>query len=53
MTIAHDKVFCFLDLFDKPVVAKFDQEQASSDGGAIRSVAAGRCGSLDYQFILI
>ena len=23
------------DLFDKPVVAKFEQEQASSDGGAI------------------
>jgi len=32
----------FPDLFDKPVVAKFDQEHASSDGGALLLKAADR-----------
>ncbi len=32
----------FLDLADKPVVAKFDQEHASSDGGAILLQACDR-----------
>jgi hypothetical protein len=30
----------FLDIFDRPVVAKFDQRQGSSDGGAILLKAA-------------
>ncbi len=32
----------FSDLFDRPVVAKFDQEHASSDGGAILLQACDR-----------
>jgi hypothetical protein len=32
----------FSDLFDKPLVAKFDQEHASSDGGAILLQACDR-----------
>jgi len=32
----------FSDLFDKPVIAKFDQEHASSDGGAILLQACDR-----------
>jgi Transposase DDE domain group 1 len=32
----------FSDFFDKPVIAKFDQEQASSDGGAILLQACDR-----------
>ena len=32
----------FPDLFDKPLVAKFNQEQASSDGGAVLLKAAER-----------
>ena len=32
----------FPDLFDKPLVAKFDREQASSDGGAVLLKAAER-----------
>jgi len=30
----------FPDIFDRPVVAKFDQRQSSSDGGAILLKAA-------------
>jgi hypothetical protein len=33
---------CFPDLFDKPLVATFDQPHASSDGGAILLTAAER-----------
>ena len=32
----------FPDLFDKPLFAKFNQEQASSDGGAVLLKAAER-----------
>ena len=32
----------FSDLLDKPVIAKFDQEHASSDGGAILLQACDR-----------
>ena len=32
----------FPDLFDKPLVAQFTQEQASSDGGAVLLKAAER-----------
>jgi hypothetical protein len=32
----------FPDIFDRPVVAKFDQRQGSSDGGAILLKAAER-----------
>lgn len=32
----------FKDLFDKPLVAKFDQRESSSDGGAILLAAADR-----------
>jgi hypothetical protein len=32
----------FPDLLDKPVVAQFDQEHASSDGGALLLKAADR-----------
>ena len=31
----------FPDLFAKPLVATFDREQASSDGGAVLLTAAG------------
>ena len=34
--------FLFPDLLDKQVVAKFDQEHASSDGGALLLKAADR-----------
>jgi hypothetical protein len=30
----------FPDIFDRPVVAKFDEQQGSSDGGAILLKAA-------------
>ena len=32
----------FPDLFDKPLVATFDQQHASSDGGAVLLKAAER-----------
>ena len=38
------------DLFDKPVVAKFEQEQARSDGGAILLKAADRVYGLVKAF---
>jgi len=40
----HTTTDCFLfpDIFDRPVVAKFDQRQGSSDGGAILLQAAER-----------
>ncbi len=40
----------FPDLFDKPLVAKFNQEQASSDGGAILLKAAERVYGLVKAF---
>ncbi len=40
----------FPDLFDKPLVAKFNQEQASSDGGAVLLKAAGRVYGLVKAF---
>ena len=47
-TIAHSVLFA--DLFDKPVVATFDREQASSDGGAILLKAADRVYGLVKTF---
>jgi hypothetical protein len=40
----HTTTQCFLfpEIFDRPVVAKFDQRQGSSDGGAILLRAADR-----------
>ncbi len=40
----HTTTECFLfpDLFDKPVVARFDQEHSSTDGGALLLKAADR-----------
>jgi Transposase DDE domain group 1 len=40
----HTTTECLLfsDIFDRPVVAKFDQRQGSSDGGAILLKAAER-----------
>jgi hypothetical protein len=40
----HTTTDCLLfpDIFDRPVVAKFDQLQSSSDGGAILLKAAER-----------
>ena len=38
------------DLFDKPLVAKFEQEQASSDGGAVLLKAAERVYGLVKAF---
>ena len=40
----HTTTQCWLfpELFDRPVVAKFDQRQGSSDGGAILLQAADR-----------
>ena len=40
----HTTTQCLLfsDLLDKPVVAQFDQEHASSDGGALLLKAADR-----------
>jgi Transposase DDE domain group 1 len=40
--IEHTTTECLLfpDLFDRPVVAKFDQQQGSSDGGAVLLKAA-------------
>jgi hypothetical protein len=40
----HTTTACLLfpDAFDRPVVAKFDQRQGSSDGGAILLKAAER-----------
>ena len=40
----------FPDLFDKPLVAKFNQEQASSDGGAVLLKAAERVYGLVKAF---
>ena len=39
----------FPDLFDKPLFAKFNQEQASSDGGAVLLKAAERVYGLGIQ----
>ena len=38
----HTTTDCLLfpDIFDRPLVAKFDQQQGSSDGGAILLKAA-------------
>ena len=47
-TIAHSVLFA--DLFGKPVVATFDREQASSDGGAILLKAADRVYGLVKTF---
>ena len=38
------------DLFDKPLVAKFEQEQASSDGGVVLLKAAERVYGLVKSF---
>ena len=40
----HTTTYCLLfpDVFDRPVVAKFDEQQGSSDGGAILLKAADR-----------
>ena len=40
----HTTTECLLfpDIFDRPVVAKFDHEQGSSDGGAILLKAANQ-----------
>lgn len=40
----HSTTQCLLfpDIFDRPVVAKFDERQGSSDGGAILLKAADR-----------
>ena len=40
----------FPDLFDKPLFAKFNQEQASSDGGAVLLKAAERVYGLVKAF---
>ncbi len=40
----------FPELFDKPVVATFDREQASSDGGAVLLKAAERVYGLVKAF---
>ena len=40
----------FPDLFDKPLVAKFNQEQANSDGGAVLLKAAERVYGLVKAF---
>ena len=40
----------FLDLFDEPLVATFDREQASSDGGAALLKAAERVYGLVKAF---
>ena len=40
----------FPDLFDKPLFAQFNQEQASSDGGAILLKAAERIYGLVKAF---
>ena len=40
----------FPDLFDKPLVAAFKQEQASSDGGAVLLKAAERAYGLVKAF---
>ena len=40
----------FPDLFDKPLFARFNQEQASSDGGAILLKAAERIYGLVKAF---
>ena len=43
----------FPDLFAKPLVATFDREQASSDGGAVLLKACGaRVPSPDYASVL-
>ena len=47
-TRAHSVLFA--DLFGKPVVATFDREQASSDGGAILLKAADRVYGLVKTF---
>jgi len=38
----HNRVFALPDIFERPVIAKFDQRQGSSDGGAILLKAADR-----------
>ena len=40
----------FQDLFDKPLLAKFNQEHASSDGGAVLLKAAERVYGLVKAF---
>ena len=40
----------FPDLFDKPLVATFNREQASSDGGAVLLKAAERVYGLVVRF---
>ena len=40
----------FPDLFDKPLVATFDQQQASSDGGGVLLKAAERVYGLVKAF---
>ena len=41
-TDTEPQTVLFPDLFDKPLFAKFNQEQASSDGGAVLLKAAER-----------
>ena len=41
-TDTRPQTVLFPDLFDKPLVATFDQQQASSDGGAVLLKAAER-----------
>ena len=51
--MATDKIsqtLLFPELFDKPVVAAFDREQASSDGGAVLLKAAERVYGLVKAF---
>ena len=51
--MAADKIsqtVLFPELFDKPVVATFDREQASSDGGAVLLKAAERVYGLVKAF---
>ncbi len=38
----HNTAFLFPEIFDRPVIAQFDQPQSSSDGGAILLKAANR-----------
>ena len=50
MTGTVPQTVLFPDLFDKPLVAKFNQEQASSDGGAVLLKAAERVYGLVKAF---
>ena len=49
-TDTEPQTVLFPDLFDKPLFAKFNQEQASSDGGAVLLKAAERVYGLVKAF---